>query len=65
MNFDRTSIKPPIIREKLPRPEATPLLTRRDRRQEREATVISAIVSDRATRGKSDDFLRSSNSFRF
>ena len=61
MNFDRTSIKPPVIREKFPRPEATPLLRRR---QEREATVINAIVTERAKRGKSDDFLRSSNSFR-
>ena len=60
MNFDRTTIKPPVIREKFPRPDATPLIRRR---QEREATVINAIVTDRAKRGKSDDFLRS-NSFR-
>ena len=65
MSFDRTLSKPPIIRDKLPRPDATPLLSRRqERRQEREATVITAIVSDRAKRGKSDDLLRSST-FRF
>ena len=65
MSFDRTMSKPPIIRDKLPRPDATPLLSRRqERRQEREATVITAIVSDRAKRGKSDDLLRSST-FRF
>ena len=64
MSFDRTTMKPPIIREKLPRPDATPMLCRRqERRQEREATVISAIVTDRARRGKSDDYMRSS--FRF
>ena len=65
MSFDRTMSKPPIIRDKLPRPDATPLISRRqERRQEREATVISAIVTDRAKRGKSDDLLRSST-FRF
>ena len=58
MNFDRTLIKPPVIREKFPRPDATPLLRRR---QEREATVISALASERAQRGKSDDFLRGSS----
>lgn len=67
MNFDRTTMKPPVIKEKLPRPDPTPATLRRDygsRRLERESTVMNTLLNDRTKRGKSDDVLRSS-SFRY
>ena len=62
MNFDRTTIKPPLIKDKLPRPDMTPSTLSRDfsyRRQDRESAG-----KERFSRGKSDDILRSS-SFRY
>ena len=67
MNFDRTTMKPPVIKEKLPRPDPTPATLRRDygsRRLERESTVMNTLLNDRTKRGKSDDVLRST-SFRY
>jgi len=67
MNFDKTASKPPIIKEKLPRPDLTPSTLGRDysfRRQERESTVMKALMNDRTKRGKSDDVTRST-SFRY
>jgi len=67
MNFDRTTLKPPIIREKLPRPDMTPATLGRDysfRRQERESTVMKTLMNDRSKRGQSDEMSRSS-SFRY
>ena len=66
MNFDRTSSKPPVIKEKFPRPDQTPTLSRdySFRRQERESTVMKALINDRSKRGKSDEISKST-SFRF
>ena len=64
MSFDRSAIKPPIIRERLPRPDNSHGTLGRDRRVDREATVMKTIEGTR--RGKSDDLLRSSStSFRY
>ena len=60
MSFDRSAIKPPIIRERLPRPDHSHGTLGRDRRVDREATVMKTIEGTR--RGKSDDMLRSSSS---
>lgn len=57
MSFDRSAIKPPIIRERLPRPDNT------HRRVDREATVMKTMEG--ARRGKSDDLLRSSSYSRY
>lgn len=67
MNFDRTISKPPIIKEKFLRPDPSPSTLTRDysfRRQERESTVMKALINDRSKRGKSDDIPKSS-SFRY
>jgi len=67
MNFDRTTLKPPVIKEKLPRPDMTPSTLGRDytfRRQERESTVMRTLMNDRSKRGHSDEMSRSS-SFRY
>ena len=62
MSFDKTAIKPPIIRDRLPRPDNSHATLGRDRRLDREATVVKTIEG--ARRGKSDDMLRST-SFRY
>ena len=59
MSFDRSAIKPPIIRERLPRPDNSHSTLGRERRVDREATVMKTIEG--ARRGKSDDLLRSSS----
>merc|ERR1712128_102764 len=68
MDFDKTNWKPPVIKEKLPRPDPTPIkysmTLGRDksaRRNDRERTVIDGLMKDRASRGKSDDFLKTSS----
>ena len=63
MSFDRSAIKPPIIRERLPRPDNTHGTLGRERRVDREATVIKTMEG--ARRGKSDDLLRSSSYSRY
>ena len=64
MSFDRSAIKPPIIRERLPRPDNSHGTLGRDRRVDREVTVMKTIEGTR--RGKSDDLLRSSStSYRY
>ena len=59
MSFDRSAIKPPIIRERLPRPDNSHSTLGRERRVDRETTVMKTIEG--ARRGKSDDLLRSSS----
>merc|ERR1712013_661923 len=68
MNFDKTSWKPPVIKHKYDRPDPTPskytMTLGRDkisRVQERERVVIDKLMMDRASRGKSDDFLKNSS----
>ena len=64
MNFDRTISKPPVIEEKFLRPDPSPSTLTRDysfRRQERESTVMKALINDRSKRGKSDDIPKSSS----
>merc|ERR1740128_1531879 len=68
MDFDKTNWKPPVIKEKLPRPDPTPIKysmtlgrDKTDRRNDRERTVIDGLMKDRASRGKSDDFLKTSS----
>ena len=71
MNFDRTALKPPIIAQKLPRPEPSKYsvsgssmsntLEKREgreiRRMERERAVMEKVLGERSSRGKSDDLL--------
>ena len=71
MNFDRTALKPPIIAQKLPRPEPSKYsisgssmsntLEKREgreiRRMERERAVMEKVLGERSSRGKSDDIL--------
>lgn len=71
MNFDRTVLKPPIIAQKLPRPEPSKYsvsgssmsntLEKREgreiRRMERERAVMEKVLGERSSRGKSDDLL--------
>ena len=74
MNFDRISIKPPIIAQKLPRPEpgkhasistiSSTLEKREARRVDRERVVLDKVLGDRSSRGKSDDLLVKSSSYR-
>jgi hypothetical protein len=76
MDFDRTALKPPIICQKLPRPEpgkysglgssSAPGMTveREARRMAREHAVLDRVLGDRASRGKSDDFLTKTSSYR-
>ena len=63
MSFDRSAMKPPIIRERLPRPDNSHGTLGRERRVDREATVIKTMEG--ARRGKSDDLLRSSSYSRY
>jgi len=75
MNFDRMSIKPPIIAQKLPRPEpskytaitsmSSTTLDRQQkagRRMERERAVLEKVLGDRSSRGRSDEILGNSRS---
>jgi len=76
MDFDRTSLKPPIISQKLPRPEPgkysnlssmTSTMERSERegrRMERERAVLERVLGDRSSRGKSDDLLAKTPSYR-
>jgi len=83
MDFDKTTIKPPMITAKLPRPDAGKYQSssstismanqyqeskeRASRRMEREKAVINRVLSDRGSRGKSDDLLlsKSASNYRF
>jgi len=77
MDFDRTALKPPIISQKLPRPEPGKYSNissmssstmerseREGRRMERERAVLERVLGDRASRGKSDDLLAKTPSYR-
>jgi len=76
MDFDRTTLKPPIISQKLPRPEpgkysGTSSMSstmerseREGRRMERERAVLERVLGDRTSRGKSDDLLAKTPSYR-
>merc|ERR1712142_658018 len=68
MNFDKNNWKPPVIKHKYDRPDPTPskytMTLGRDkmsRIEERERVVIDKLMMDRASRGKSDDFLKNSS----
>merc|ERR1719323_178519 len=77
MDFDRTTLKPPIITQKLPRPEPGKYSNlsssmsstierseREGRRMERERAVLERVLGDRTSRGKSDDLLAKTPSYR-
>merc|ERR1711981_74937 len=76
MDFDRTALKPPIISQKLPRPEPGKYSNissmsstierseREGRRMERERAVLERVLGDRTSRGKSDDLLAKTPSYR-
>jgi len=76
MDFDRTAMKPPIISQKLPRPEPGKYSNissmsstmerseREGRRMERERAVLERVLGDRTSRGKSDDLLAKTPSYR-
>merc|ERR1711915_66295 len=68
MNFDKSNWKPPVIKQKYDRPDPTPVKysmtlvgEKISRMQEREHTVIDRIMTDRQSRGKSDEFVKSSS----
>jgi len=68
MNFDKSTWKPPVIKQKYDRPDPTPVKysmtlgrEKMTRMQERECTVIDRIMTDRQSRGKSDEFVKSSS----
>jgi len=68
MNFDKSNWKPPVIKQKYDRPDPTPVKysmtlgrEKMSRMQERERTVIDRIMTDRQSRGKSDEFVKSSS----
>ena len=76
MDFDRAALKPPIISQKLPRPEPGKYSSissmsstmerseREGRRMERERAVLERVLGDRTSRGKSDDLLAKTPSYR-
>eukprot|EP00090_Calanus_glacialis_P022407 TRINITY_DN34579_c0_g1_i1.p1 TRINITY_DN34579_c0_g1~~TRINITY_DN34579_c0_g1_i1.p1 ORF type:complete len:1063 (-),score=231.73 TRINITY_DN34579_c0_g1_i1:142-3330(-) len=68
MSVDKNNWKPPVIKQKFERPDPTPVKytmtlgrDKTSRMQDRERTVIDRVMTDRTSRGKSDDFLKSSS----